>query len=85
MRFANFVRAMEALLDRQSFEEAVLPAQRLMAARVARDDRLLDAFAAPESDHLTQYMLPSDPQGRFSVLSVVWGPGHAAGPHDHTI
>lgn len=85
-RFAEFVGSLETLMSSGSDRPDTLSeAERLMAQLVAQDDWLPDEFAAPDPDRFSQYMLHRDLEGRFTVLSVVWGPGHVAGPHDHTI
>jgi predicted metal-dependent enzyme (double-stranded beta helix superfamily) len=52
---------------------------------VARDDWLPEEFATPHPQHYRQYLLHADPQGLFSVLSFVWGPGQSTPVHDHTV
>jgi predicted metal-dependent enzyme (double-stranded beta helix superfamily) len=58
---------------------------RLLAGLVARDDWLPEEMAQPHPQHYQQYLLHADPQGLFSVLSFVWGPGQATPVHDHTV
>jgi 3-mercaptopropionate dioxygenase len=56
-----------------------------LAALVTRDDWLDPAYAAPDPDRYQQYLLHRDPDGRFSIVSFVWGPGQATPIHDHRI
>jgi 3-mercaptopropionate dioxygenase len=57
----------------------------LLAALVARDDWLPDAFAQPDPERYRQYLLHLDPDARFCVVSFVWGPGQTTPIHDHTV
>jgi predicted metal-dependent enzyme (double-stranded beta helix superfamily) len=57
----------------------------LLAGLIARDDWLPDEFARPGPDAYRQNLLYCDPLERFSVVSFVWGPGHATPVHDHTV
>jgi predicted metal-dependent enzyme (double-stranded beta helix superfamily) len=57
----------------------------LLAALVAHDDWLPEAFSQPDARHYRQYLLHADPQDRFSVVSFVWGPGQQTPVHDHTV
>jgi predicted metal-dependent enzyme (double-stranded beta helix superfamily) len=56
-----------------------------MRALVASDDWLPAEFALPHPVYYQQYLLHRDPQGRFSVVSFVWGPGQQTPVHDHTV
>lgn len=57
----------------------------LLAGLIARDDWLPPEFAQAHPDSYRQYLLHCDPLERFSVVSFVWGPGHATPVHDHTV
>jgi predicted metal-dependent enzyme (double-stranded beta helix superfamily) len=37
----------------------------------------------PDPDHYRQHILHIDPAGRFSVVALVWLPGHGTPVHDH--
>ena len=85
-KFRAFVDAIGGLLDRDADERAILPRARdYVAALVASDDWLPDAYAQPDPARYRQYLLYRDPAARFSVVSFVWGPGQATSIHDHTI
>ncbi|SEL39267.1 Predicted metal-dependent enzyme of the double-stranded beta helix superfamily [Roseateles sp. YR242] len=56
-----------------------------LAALVERDDWLPAAHARPDPDRYRQYPLHVDPEGRFSIVSFVWGPGQATPIHDHLV
>ncbi|GJG98583.1 cysteine dioxygenase [Cupriavidus pauculus] len=50
---------------------------------VAADNWLDPQFAMPHPEYYRQYLLHADPQGRYSVVSFVWGPGQKTPIHDH--
>jgi predicted metal-dependent enzyme (double-stranded beta helix superfamily) len=85
-RLGTFVAAIGALLDRTDDEREILATGRtLLAALVARDDWLPDAYAQPDPARYRQYLLYRDPDARFSVVSFVWAPGQATPIHDHGV
>ena len=55
------------------------------SALLASDGWLPDDCAVAKPDTYAQYLLHCDPLQRFSVVSFVWGPGHATPVHDHTV
>jgi 3-mercaptopropionate dioxygenase len=69
-------------LDEATLLDRVRPA---LADLVSHDDWLPDACAQPDPVHYRQYALYVEPQGRFSIVSFVWGPGQATPVHDHTV
>jgi predicted metal-dependent enzyme (double-stranded beta helix superfamily) len=82
----QFVVAMTKLIDHGQGEAALLAeGRRHLAALIARDDWLPDAFARAEPGAYRQYLLHCDPLERFSVVSFVWGPGGGTPIHDHTV
>jgi predicted metal-dependent enzyme (double-stranded beta helix superfamily) len=82
----RFIAPIEAVIDRGLRESELLAALRpLLAELVARDDWLPSTHAQPGADRYRQYPLHVDPQGRFSVVSFVWGPGQATPIHDLTV
>jgi 3-mercaptopropionate dioxygenase len=56
-----------------------------LEALLAHDDWLPDSHAKFDPARYQQHPLYRDPEGRFSVVSFVWGPGHATPVHDHTV
>lgn len=85
-RFAAFVAALTALVDRGPDEPTLLrEGRRLPADLVAHDDWLPAAAARARDDRYAQHLLHRDPQGRFSVVSFVWGPGQRTAVHDHRV
>lgn len=88
---ARFLGDLEALVAAAPSESALLAAGGdLLGALVAKDDWLPDAYAELDPAHYRQFLLYRDPPdgdrpSRFSVVSFVWGPGHASPVHDHTV
>jgi predicted metal-dependent enzyme (double-stranded beta helix superfamily) len=82
----EFVVAITRLLERTDDEAVILAEGRdRLAALIARDGWLPDAFAQPHPERYQQYLLHADPLERFSVVSFVWGPGQRTPIHDHTV
>lgn len=85
-RLRGFVQAFASLLNDQPDEPEILErGGQLLAALVAHDDWLPDAYAQPDPQRYQQYLLHADALGRFSVVSFVWGPGQSTPIHDHTV
>jgi 3-mercaptopropionate dioxygenase len=85
-RLRTFVTTMTRLAETTSGEDEWLHAARpALAALIAVDDWLPDAYAAPDREFYRQYLLHCDPLERFSVVSFVWGPGQRTPIHDHTV
>ncbi|KVG29610.1 cysteine dioxygenase [Burkholderia diffusa] len=81
-----FVDRLGALLASGANEARILDESgALLAALVAHDDWLPDAFAQPDPARYRQYLLYLDPDERFSVVSFVWGPGQTTPIHNHTV
>jgi predicted metal-dependent enzyme (double-stranded beta helix superfamily) len=60
--------------------------QRIKAAlaRAAFDPHLLaPGQRLPRADCYARHVLYGDPQGRFTILAIVWGPGQFSPPHAH--
>ncbi len=85
-RLRDFVTGIGTLLDRTRDERSLLEEGSTALGRlVAQDDWLPDAYAAPNPDRYSQYLLHCDSRERFSVVSFVWGPGQATPIHDHRV
>ncbi|TCP86332.1 putative metal-dependent enzyme (double-stranded beta helix superfamily) [Sphingomonas sp. PP-CE-1A-559] len=85
-RLRDFVTGIGTLLDRTRDERSLLEEGSTALGRlVAHDDWLPDAYAAPNPDRYSQYLLHCDSRERFSVVSFVWGPGQATPIHDHRV
>ena len=82
----SFVAATTALLRRAPTEEQALETVgALLGQLVSQDSWLPDELAQPHPQFYRQYLLHADPEGLFSVVSFVWGPGQATPVHDHTV
>ncbi|MEK7428561.1 MAG: cysteine dioxygenase [Pseudomonadota bacterium] len=85
-RLRNFIADIATLLDATADEALILETGgNLLAQLTAHDDWLPDAFAQPNPERYTQYLLHCDSLQRFSVVSFVWGPGQSTPVHDHTV
>ena len=85
-KLAIFASAVAGALSSSSVERDFLPLVReAMRKLVATDDWLPPALAQPHPQHYQQYLLHRHPQGLFSVVSFVWGPGQSTPVHDHTV
>lgn len=86
-RFREFVRNFTLLIERAHADEPRLfsAGEPLLAALVAHDDWLPDAWAEASRESYRQYLLYCDPFERFSVVSFVWGPGQKTPVHDHMV
>jgi len=60
--------------------ERIRAALRMTAATPAF---LLPEFRTPRAGCYARHTIASDPAGRFTVLSIVWGPGQFSPPHAH--
>lgn len=40
-------------------------------------------LCTPDPDHYARHLVHRDPQGRFSMIVMVWGPGQGTPIHDH--
>lgn len=82
----DFVVAMTNLVATTADEPPLLAqARQHLSALLATDTWLPDDCALAKPDTYAQYLLHCDPLQRFSVVSFVWGPGHATPVHDHTV
>ena len=82
----DFVVAMTNLVSTTPDEQPLLAqARQHLSALLANDTWLPDDCAVAKPDTYAQYLLHCDPLQRFSVVSFVWGPGHATPVHDHTV
>jgi predicted metal-dependent enzyme (double-stranded beta helix superfamily) len=84
--FADFVRRLRALADKQTDEDRLREqGADLLRELVSRDDWLAPAHAQPDPQRYRQNLLHLDPARRFSVVAFVWGPGQQTPIHDHTV
>ena len=81
----RFLADMTQLVDQSPPEDVLLEqATELLRPLLAHDDWLPAEFTQAHTHHLQQYLIYADPQARFSVVSLVLGPGHSSPIHDHT-
>jgi predicted metal-dependent enzyme (double-stranded beta helix superfamily) len=84
--FAAFIAKLQRLIDDAPDEPVILKeGSALLQELVAHNDWLPDAYAIPNPERYTQYLLHVDPSDRFSVVSFVWGPGQKSPIHNHTV
>lgn len=81
----RFIARMDAIVADTSHPEAATLEQvgQALGDLVAHDNWLDPQFAVPHPEYYRQYLLHSDPQDRYSVVSFVWGPGQKTPIHDH--
>ena len=82
----EFVVGMTQLVGRTSDEPELLAEGRTLLAALLADDRWLpEAYSKADPGVYRQYLLHCDPLERFSVVSFCWGPGARTPVHDHTV
>jgi predicted metal-dependent enzyme (double-stranded beta helix superfamily) len=83
---AEFITGMTALVEATQDERTLLAQGRQLLSRLIESDQWLPADCARAlPDRYAQYLLHTDRQQRFSVVSFVWGPGQQTPVHDHTV
>ena len=53
------------------------------AVAAAMPDLLTPELRAPRAGCYARHTIAADPAGRFTLLSIVWGPGQFTPPHAH--
>ncbi|HEX7858329.1 MAG TPA: cysteine dioxygenase [Sphingobium sp.] len=85
-RLRGFVTSFAELLVGARTQASILQSGAAHLQRlVASDDWLPEAFARPDPERYTQYLLHCDSRERFSVVAFVWGPGQRTPIHDHRV
>lgn len=85
-RLRHFVQDFSQLLAVGNDESVLLNlGSELLADLVSVDDWLPAAYALASPLRYRQYLLYTDVQEKFSVVSFVWGPGQETPIHDHTV
>ena len=80
----RFIDRMTLLADHVATPEQLAVAAGTNLEAVLGLDNVLDASERePAADHYRQHVLHIDPHGRFSVVALVWLPGHETPIHDH--
>jgi len=85
-RLHQFLADITRLVDSSPAEpDLVAQAQVLMTGLLEQDDWLQPEFTLPHPHQPQQFLIYADPQSRFSVVSMVCGPGQSTPIHDHTV
>ena len=85
-RLRSFVTDTAKIVETETSEAAILARLKpKLAALIAHDDWLPEAYAATFGARYRQYLLYADPLDRFSVVSFVWGPNQSMPIHDHGV
>ena len=85
-RLHQFLAAMTRLVDSEPAEaDLIAQAQVLMSGLLEKDDWLQPEFTLAHPHQPQQFLIYADPQSRFSVVSLVCGPGQSTPIHDHTV
>jgi predicted metal-dependent enzyme (double-stranded beta helix superfamily) len=80
------VRGLEHLIEEGADEARIFrEGGALLAGLIAQDGWLPQALLEPDPDSYRINRLHVDPDGRFSVSAMVWGPGQGTPIHDHTV
>lgn len=83
---------LQALIDRLSSAVATRPCattrckaveRALVEAVQPRQDLLPPALCEAHPEHYARHLVHRDPEGRFSMIAMVWGPGQGTPIHDH--
>jgi 3-mercaptopropionate dioxygenase len=87
MKLEKFVSAFTQMINEDDIEERKIleSGSSLLSSLITEDDWLPDKFARADAEYYQQYLLYCDPEERFSIVSVVWGPGQGTPVHDHTV
>jgi 3-mercaptopropionate dioxygenase len=81
---AEYVRTIEALLERRPALPAIIREVSAATLDLCSDDRWLGPqHRIASADNYTRHLLHRDRQNRFVVLALVWLPGQATPVHDH--
>ena len=80
----RFVDRLTVLSEQSTTPEQLALGAGTMLQSVLGFDHVLEAGESePDADHYRQHILHVDPAGRFSVVALVWLPGHETPIHDH--
>ena len=82
--FDEYVRRVSALCEACSEDRLASRVGREVRRLMAADDWLPAECRAAGAETYRRHVLYADPQGRFTVLSVVWRPGQGTPVHGHT-
>ena len=82
--FETFTQRMDALVGREDDPHRIAQATSLHLAELLRRPEFLEQrYREPGEDTYRQHLIHVHPEGRYSVVSLVWLPGQATPIHDH--
>ncbi len=88
-QFKDFISDLELITSVGSTDEdKIRKIQRKMKLLISSGDfysALNERAKTPNTAHYARYLLHQDANGRFVVVSIVWGAGQGTPIHDHTI
>lgn len=82
--FEAYIRRLTALAEDCCTEKLPMRVAREVRRLVRHDGWLPASCCRPGDDTYRRHVLYADPEGRFTVLSVVWRPGQGTPVHGHT-
>ena len=80
----NFVASMDAVVAAERDPGVTAACAAALLVPALADDTLLEArHQEPFDDRYRQHVVHVHPEGRYSVVALVWRPGHETPIHDH--
>jgi 3-mercaptopropionate dioxygenase len=81
---ARFIERMDALVAAKDDPHVIADeTAELLAELLPHPEFLEERFRQPAAHHYRQHVVHVHPQGRYSIVSLVWKPGQATSIHDH--
>lgn len=80
----RLARQISGILENELAAEIPARVAGVLAEVLAIDDLLAPAQQVGHPDHYSRHALYADPMGRFTILSLIWGPGQWTPIHGHT-
>jgi len=80
----NLTRSLDALVAGEADPSVVAPRAGMLLGPALSDPALLEArHHEPADDSYRQHLVHVHPEGRYSIVALVWKPGQATPIHDH--
>jgi predicted metal-dependent enzyme (double-stranded beta helix superfamily) len=80
----DLVRRLDAAVESRDDESCCQAVKQALVETITAGDLALpDALLAPAPDRYARRLMHRDPQGRYTVIAMVWGPGQGTPLHDH--
>jgi predicted metal-dependent enzyme (double-stranded beta helix superfamily) len=80
----RLTRSLDALVAADTDTRAIAARAGMLLRPALDDDALLEAcHCEPATDRYRQHLVHVHPEGRYSVVALVWKPGQATPIHDH--